>query len=200
MELNVNTDMTTKNVKLVEYTNSKDHLIEYKYLCCNKNYQQKLDEKLKERFLNTYKYSYNDNDNLLLWKSVYPYEYMNDWGKFNWTSLPRKEDFYFHLNMEDVTDADYAHAKRVCKDFEIRNLGEYHDLYVQSNTLLLNDVFENFRNMCFKIYELDLAKFLSAPGSAWPADLKKTKVKFNWYRYSINCRKRYERENMSLYF
>ena len=66
MELNVNTDMTTKNLKLVEYTNSKDHLIEYKYLCCNKNYQQKLDEKLKERFLNTYKYSYNDNDNLLL--------------------------------------------------------------------------------------------------------------------------------------
>ena len=68
--------------------------------------------------------------------------------------------------MEDVTDADYAHAKRVRKDFEIRNLGEYHDLYVQSNTLLLNDVFENFRNMCFKMYELDLAKFLSAPGSA----------------------------------
>ena len=66
MELNVNTDMTTKNLKLVEYTNSKDHLIEYKYLCCNKNYQRKLDEKLKERFLNTYQYSYNDNDNLLL--------------------------------------------------------------------------------------------------------------------------------------
>ena len=130
MELNVNTDMMTKNVKLVEYTNSKDHLIEYKYLCCNKNYQQKLDEKLKERFLNIYKYSNNDNDNLLLlllWKFVYPYEYMNDWGKFNWTSLPTKEDFYFHLNMEDVTDADYVHAKRVCEDFEIKDLGEYHD-------------------------------------------------------------------------
>ena len=57
--------------------------------------------------------------------------------------------------MEDITDADYAHAKRVCKDFEIKTLGEYHDLYVQSDTLLLVDVFENFRNMRIEIYELD---------------------------------------------
>ena len=63
--------------------------------------------------------------------------------------------------MEDVTDVDYAHAKRVCKDFEIKYLGEYYDLYVQSDRLLLVDVFENFRNMCLKIYELDLAHFLS---------------------------------------
>ena len=94
-------------------------------------------------------------------------------------TLPEKEDFYSHLNMEDITDADYAHAKRVCKDFEIKNLGEYHDLYVQSNTLLLADVFENFRNMCLEIYELDPAKFLSAPGLAWQAALKKTKVKLD---------------------
>ena len=65
--------------------------------------------------------------------------------------------------MEDITDADYAHAKKVCKDFEIKNLGEYHDLYVQSDTLLLADVFENFRNMCIQIYKLDPATFLSAP-------------------------------------
>ena len=68
------------------------------------------------------------------------------------------------------------HAKRVFKDFEIKNLEEYHGLYVQSNTLLLADVFENFRNMCIKIYELDSAKFLSASGLAWPAVLKKAKV------------------------
>ena len=73
--------------------------------------------------------------------------------------------------MEDITDADYVHAKRVCKEFETKNLGEYHDLYVQSDTLMLADVFENFRNMCLKIYKLDLAKFLSAPGLAWQADL-----------------------------
>ena len=81
--------------------------------------------------------------------------------------------------MEDITDADYAHAKRVCKDFEIKNLGEYHDFYVQIDTLLLADVFENFRNMCLKIYELDPAKFLSAPGLAWQAALIQTKVKLD---------------------
>ena len=109
-------------------------------------------------------------------KGVYPYEYANDWKKFNKISLPEK-DFYSHLNMEDITGANYAHAKRVCKDFEIKNLGGYCDLYVQSNTLLLADVFENFRNICVKIYELDPTKFISAPGLAWQAALKKNKVK-----------------------
>ena len=68
--------------------------------------------------------------------------------------------------MEDITDANYAHTKSVCKDFEIKNLEEYHDLYVQSDTSLLTDVFENFRNMCLEIYELDPEKFLSPPGLA----------------------------------
>ena len=96
----------------------------------------------------------------------------------NETLLPEKEDFYSHLNMEDITDADYAHAKRVCKDFEIiKNLGEYHDLYVQSDTSLLADVSENFGNMCLKIYEIDPAKFLSTPGLTSQAALKKIKVK-----------------------
>ena len=70
-------------------------------------------------------------------KGVYPYEYMNDWQKFDKTSLPEKEDFYSHLNQEDITDTDYAHAKRVLKDFEINNLAEYHDLYAQSYTSLI---------------------------------------------------------------
>ena len=96
---------------------------------------------------------------LLLQKGVYPDEYMDEWEKINKTSLPEKEDFYSHLNMEDIIAADYVQAKRVCKDFEIKNLGEYHDLYLHSNTLLLADVFENIRNMCIKIYELDLQNF-----------------------------------------
>ena len=91
---------------------------------------------------------------------------MDNWEKFNKTSLQEKEDFCSRLNMEDITDADYAPRKRVCKDFEIKNLGEYHDLYIQSNTLFLADVVENFRNMCLKIYERDPEKFLSAPGLA----------------------------------
>ena len=91
---------------------------------------------------------------------------MDKQGKINETSLPEEEDFYSYLNMEDITDADYSHAKRVCKDLQVKNLGEYHDLYVQSNALLLADVFENFRNMCIKIYQLDSVIFLSDPGLA----------------------------------
>ena len=73
---------------------------------------------------------------------------MDDLEEFNEASLPEKEDFYSHLNMEYITTADYAHAKGVCKDFEIKNIGEYHDLYVQTDTLLLADVFGNL--MCLK--------------------------------------------------
>ena len=164
----------------VEYTNFKDHLIEYKCLCCSKDYQHKFDEKLKERFFNICKFSnHNNNIILLLRKGVYPYEYMDDWEKFNETLLPEKVYFYSHLNMKDITDADYVHGKRICKDFEIKIFGEYYDLYVQGNTLLLVDVFENFRNMRIKIFELDPTKFLAAPGLAWQAALKKTKVKLD---------------------
>ena len=111
----------------------------------------------------------------MLQKDVYLYEYIDDWEKFNNTSLNEKEDFYYHLNMEDITDADYMQAKRICKDFELKNLGEYHDLFAQSDTLLLADVFENFRNMSLKIYELDPSKFLSAPGLGLQAALKMAK-------------------------
>ena len=92
---------------------------------------------------------------------------MDTWEKFNATSLLEKEKFYSHLKIEDITDADYTNAKRVCKDFEIKHLGEYHDLNVPSNTLLLADVFENFQNMCLQINELDPACFLIAPGLAY---------------------------------
>ena len=103
---------------------------------------------------------------------------MDEWEKFNETSLPEKEEFYSNLNMEVITNSDYLHTKRVCKDFEIKNLGEYHDLYLKSDTLLLADVFESFRKMCLKIYQLDPAKFLSAPGLAWQvAALKKIEIK-----------------------
>ena len=85
--------------------------------------------------------------------------------------------------MENITDADQAHVKKVCKDFKIRNLGEYRDLYVQSDTFQLADVFENFRNMCLKIYELDYAKSFLAPGLAQQAALKKTKVKLDLLAY-----------------
>ena len=96
---------------------------------------------------------------LLLRKGVYPYEYMDSWERFDETSLPNKKAFYSELNLEDITDKDYEHAQKVWKVFGIKNLGEYHDLYVQSDTLLLADVFENFRDKCIEIYELDAAHF-----------------------------------------
>ena len=77
--------------------------------------------------------------------------------------------------MEDVTDADYAHVEGVSKDFEMKNLGEYHDLYIEGDTLLLPDVFENFWTMRLEIYELDPARFLFAPGLAWKAPLNRIK-------------------------
>ena len=81
--------------------------------------------------------------------------------------------------MDGVTDENYDHAKRDCQDFEIKGLREYHDLYAQSDAVLLLDVFKSFRNMCLKIHEIDPAHFLSAPGLAWQAALKKFKVKLN---------------------
>ena len=143
---------------------------------CNIYYKKKFNKDLIKKFKNTYSFCNNDLNKfiLLLRKGVYPYEYMGSWEKFNETSLPSKEDFYSHLNMENIDDIDYRHGNNVFKSFKLENLGNYHDLYVKSDTLLLADVFENFRNMCIKVYELDPAHFVSLPGLAWQACLKKT--------------------------
>ena len=101
---------------------------------------------------------------------------MDSWERFDET-LSGKEAFYSSLNMKDITDVDHRHAKRVFKNFNNKKLGDYHNLYVQSDTFLLVDVFEDFRNKCIEIYEIDPAHFLSAPGLAWQACLKKIEVK-----------------------
>ena len=101
---------------------------------------------------------------------------MDNWGKFDETTLPPKEAFYSNLNLENISDEDYAHAQKVCEVFDIKNRGEYHDLYGQG-TLLRADITENFTNMCIEIYELDPVYFVSAPGLVWQACLKKTEVK-----------------------
>ena len=92
---------------------------------------------------------------------------MDSWEKFNETELSDKESFYSELNEEGITDEDYVHAQKVWDVQKIKNRRECHDLYVQSDTLLLADIFENFRNRCIKTYELDRAYFLSAPGLSW---------------------------------
>ena len=158
---------------------TKDEKLIFRCYSCKKNYEKDFNKELIERFANIYEFC-NGNLNkfiLLLRKGVYPYEYMDNWERFNETSLPDKELFYSSLNMENIDDIDYRHGNNVFKKFKLKNLEEYHDLYVQSDTLLLADVFENFRNMCIKVYELDPAHFLSLPGLAWQACLKKTNVK-----------------------
>ena len=141
------------------------------------NCKQRYKELIK-RFASTYSFCNNDLNKfiLLLRKGVYPYEYMDNWERFNETSLPSKESFYNNLNMEDIDDIDYRHANNVFNKFKLNNSGDYHDLYVQSDTLLLADVLENFRDMCLKEHELDPAHFLSLPGLALQACLKKTNI------------------------
>ena len=112
----------------------------------------------------------------MLRKGVYPYEYMDSWERFNETSLPSKKDFYSNLNTEYIDDIDFGHSNNVFKGFKLDNLGDYHDLYVKSDTLLLADVFENSRDINIRVYELDSAHFVSLPGLAWQACSKKTNI------------------------
>ena len=145
---------------------------------CKQRYRKIFNKDLIKKFKNTYSFCNNDLNKfvLLLRKGVYPYEYADTWERFSEISLPSKEDLYSNLNMEDISDIDYRHANNVFKVFKLENLGDYHDLYVQSDTLLLADVFNNFRDMCLKEYELDPAHFLSLPGLAWQACLKKNNI------------------------
>ena len=158
---------------------TQDDQLTFRCFKCKKNYDKDFNKKLIKRFANIYEFCNEDINKfiLLLRKGVYPYEYMDCWERFYETSLPDKEAFYSSLNMENITDVDYRHAERVFKSLDNKNLDDYHDLYVQSDTLLFADVFENFRNKCIEIYEQDPAHFLSAPGLAWQACLKKTEVK-----------------------
>ena len=159
----------------LDYMKTKNKKLILKCFNCKQHYEKDFNKELIKTFVNTSEF-YNGNYNkfiLLLRKGVYPYEYMDNWEKFDETSLPNKESFYSSLNMENIDDIDYRHGNNVFKRFKFKNLEEYHDLYVQSDTLLLADVFENFRNMCINVYELDPAHFLSLPGLTWQACLKK---------------------------
>ena len=113
---------------------------------------------------------------MLLRKDIYPCEYMYSCKRFEETSFLIKK-LYSELNLENITHEDCIHAQKLFEELKIKNLREYHDIYVQSDTLLLADVFDNFRKKCIEIYELDPAHFLFAPGLAWQAYLKKRGVK-----------------------
>ena len=157
-----------------EFIGVKNDRLHYKCKECGKRCS-KSKNGLVGKFPRMYQFCNGDVNKfvLLLRKGVYPYEYMDSWERFNETSLPPKKSFYSELNLEDISDKDYLHAQKVWEVFEIRNLGEYHDLYAQTDTSLLAHIFEKFRGKCIEIYGLDPSHFLSAPGLAWQACLRK---------------------------
>ena len=127
-------------------------------------------------FQNVGKYYTREKLDLIKRKGVYPYEYMDSIERFKETRLPPKESFYSSLNDEHISDEDYDHAKKVWNAFEMKSLEDYHELYNKTDTLLLADVFENFRNICSSNYGLDPAHYYTSPGLAWDACLKITEV------------------------
>ncbi|XP_067210017.1 uncharacterized protein [Linepithema humile] len=119
-----------------------------------------------------------ENFNLLTRKGVFPYEYVDSVDKLRETCLPPRESFYSSLTGETVSESDYAHATNVWQTFSIETLGQYSDLYLKTDVLLLADIFQNFRNTCIKSYGLDPAQYYTLPGYTWDAMLKHTRVKF----------------------
>ena len=136
---------------------------------------------LIKKFSNTYELCNGDINKFisLMRKGFYPYEYTDSQERYNEVSLPEKEAFDSELNLGDTSDEDYIHAQKVIDEFKLKSLGEYHDLYLKNYVFLLTEVFANFRSMYLEIQELDPAKFVSAPGLAWQAALKKMRVELN---------------------
>ena len=151
----------------LDYMSVDEQLI-FRCFECKKNFKKNFNNELIKRFANIYEFCNKDISKfiLILRKGIYLYEYMDSWERFDETSLHDEEAVYSSLNMENITVVNYKHAKRVFKNLNKKNLGDYDDLSVRGS-LLLADVFENFRNKCIEIYELDPAHFLSAPELAW---------------------------------
>ena len=130
----------------------------------------------KDQFYYTSKIFKGEKFDMMTKKGVYPYDYMDSFEKFDERKLPSKEEFYSLLNDQDISDDDYNHAKNVWKLFKIQNMGQYHDLYLKSDVMLLSDVFQNFRKICLKYYKLDPCHYFSSPGLSWDAMLKMTNI------------------------
>ena len=128
------------------------------------------------RYTNLSRYFDSESLDLVKRKGVYPYDYMDCFERLSETSLPPKDDFYSRLNDEDISTSEYEHAQRVWKEFGMKTMRDYHDLYQKTDVLLLADVFEEFRNVCLKHYELDPAWYYTSPGLAWDACMKMTQV------------------------
>ena len=115
--------------------------------------------------------------NLMKQKGIYPYDHMDSFDRFNETKLPVQQDFYSILNNEHISDEQYKHTQNVWNTFNLKTMGDYHDLYLKSDILLLADVFENFRKTCLQYYKLDPCHYFTSPGLSWDAMLKLTNIK-----------------------
>ena len=114
---------------------------------------------------------------LLTRKGVYPYEYINSWDRFEEIQVPPINTFYSNLNMSSISEDNYQRVQKVWDEFGIRNLGDYHNLYLRTDVILLANVYEAFRDTCQEHYKLDPAHFYTSPGLAWKACLKWTGIK-----------------------
>ena len=130
-----------------------------------------------EKFRETYKHFSIEDMPLVTRKGVYPYEYTDSWQKLEETRLPEKKYYYSTLNEEHIKDSEYQFALDVWNHFDCKTLGEYSDLYLKIDILLLTDVFENFRDLCLTTYTLDPAFYYTAPGYSFDAMLKHTSMK-----------------------
>ena len=184
------------------YTNKKDEKVEMNINCIPNNMEKymafmlgnhlvfldsfqfmssSLDNLVKNLPDEALKYTYNrfkqEQFNLMKEKGIYSYDHMDSFEKFKQTELPMKEQFYSILNNEHITDEDYQHAQNVWNTFKLQSMGEYHDLYLKSDILLIADVFENFRKTCIQYYKLDPCHYFTSPGLSWDAMLKMTDIK-----------------------
>ena len=166
------------NIKTTYKVINDEYVVNTRCKTCICRKDIKLSELVKS-FLNTYNLCRGNVKKflLLLRKGAYPYQYMNNMSKFFEEELTTIDNFCSELNSSGISTKDYSHAKKVWQFFKIKDMGEYYDLYVRSDVVQLSDVFENFRSLCLKIYELDPPYFFSTAGLAFEAMLKCTKVK-----------------------
>ena len=174
----------SKTIRTGQYTNKKGEIKDKFFKIVFKDSLKFMSSSLgvlvnnlpKDAFINLNKYYTPEEAELIKQKGFYPYEYMNTEEKFNDTKLPPREAFYSKLSGRGITEKDYKHAWNVWNTFNMKTFKDYHELYNETDVLLLADVFENFRDLCLKIYGLDPVYYYTAPGLAWDACLKMTNI------------------------
>ena len=174
----------TKNIIVGQYTNKKEEVKDKTFKIVFKDSLKFMSSSLgalvnnlpKNGFKNISKYYTPEEVELIKQKGFYPYEFMDTEEKFNNTKLPPREAFYSKLSGKGITEKNYKHACNVWNTFKMKTFKDYHKLYNETDVLLLADVFENFRNLCLKIYGLDPVYYFTAPGLAWDACLKMTDI------------------------